>query len=66
MSFKEWLYAELINDGYVDEEDFDIEDMDEDTLLAETDVDEMDMENYRNQFVEHCAAEGTNPIWDLD
>lgn len=66
MSFKEWLYAELQNDEVIDPDEVDLEELSEDMLLAETEVTEDDLENYKNQFREHCESTGDTPDWDLD
>jgi hypothetical protein len=65
MSFKEWLYTELINDGIIDE-DTDLEDITEQMLLEDTEVDTADIENYREQFRDHCNGIGEEPVWDVE
>ena len=64
MSFKEWLRTELINDGVIDEdEDFEFT---VNELVTTTSLDEEDIENYKDQFIEHCSSVNVEPEWDLD
>lgn len=66
MSYKEWLYAELENEGVINPLEVDVDELDKDYLLQTTDVEEDDLDNYAAQFEEHCANRGETPIWDLD
>lgn len=66
MSFKEWLYTELDNDGVIDPSDVDIDELDKDFLLSCTDLEEDDLDNYEEQFREHCRRRGETPVMDLD
>jgi len=66
MSFKEWLYDQLCNDGVIDEYEVDADDVTEEMLLTSTDVEEEDYHNYKEQFVEHCRALGVSAIWDVE
>lgn len=66
MSFKEWLYDQLVNDSCIDEEEVSIDEISEDFLISCTDVDTYDIENYKSQFKEHCTFVGVNPIWDVE
>lgn len=66
MSYKEWLYFELLNEGVIDEDEYTIDELDKDTLLETTELDELDFDNYEAQFEEHCKASGETPIWDLE
>lgn len=65
MSYKEWLLAELENDGYIDSVEMDILEIDRDYLLQCTEVVEADLDNYEAQFAEHCKNRGATPIWDF-
>lgn len=65
MSFKEWLYDQLVNDGIIDNST-ELEELTEAMLLEDTEVDIYDIENYREQFLEHCAAIGASPVWDVE
>ena len=64
MSFKEWLYDELLTAGTIDE-DFD-EDFTFDQLNSETDLTEDEYEQYKHEFEEHCEMISQTPIWDVD
>lgn len=67
MSYKEWLYNQLVDEEIIDE--FDYEDADEvsrTVLLTETELEEDDLDNLENQFVEYCRTHGEQPIMDLD
>ena len=66
VSFREYLYAELINDGIIDEDSVDPEDLSEEMLLTETELEEADIENYKESFRERCQHEGETPDWDLE
>lgn len=66
MSFKEWLRDQLIEEGFIDEDEYDLDDMTESLLLSSTEVDESDLENYKAEFEEHCSARQQEPIWDLE
>ena len=66
MSFKEWLYGELVNDGIIDESEVDVDDITEEYLITSTDVEEADIENYKNQFKDYCKDVGATPDWDVD
>lgn len=65
-SFKEWLYAQLVGDEIIGEDDYDMDELDELTLLSETDLEQDDLENYKAEFEQHCASIGSQPDWDLD
>lgn len=65
MSFKEWLCTELIEEGVVDE-DIDPDELSTQMLLEDTELDEEDIENYKQQFAEHCENLDKEPSWDLD
>ena len=65
MSFKEWLYEQLVNDDIIDDSTS-VEEVSEAMLLEDTELEEYDIENYRSQFVEHCAGLGVQPKWDVE
>lgn len=65
MSFREWLHDHLVADDAIGE-DTEAEELSVDMLLMETDVEEADIENYREQFREHCSNMGVEPIWDVE
>lgn len=66
MSYKEWLYFELVNDGVIDSDEYAVDEISKDILLDTTVLDEIDFDNYEEQFKEHCDASGETPVWDLD
>lgn len=66
MSYKEWLYAELQNDEVIDPDEVELDELSEEMLLDTTELTEDDLENYKNQFKEHCAAQGEEPDWDME
>lgn len=65
MSFKEWLYEELMNNGVIDDT-FDEDEIDLNTLYTETELDEDSYDQYKREFEEHCALIGQEPIWDVE
>lgn len=65
MSFLEWLHAQLIGDGYIEEDDYTEDELTEEVLLTETDVDEMDLDDYKTRFAEYCQSIGETPDFDL-
>lgn len=65
MSFTEWLYAELLGEGVIDEETG-LEELSTEVLLSDTDLEEADIENYRAQFKEHCESINLIADFDLD
>lgn len=66
MSFKEWLYDELINDDVISPDEYDVDELTVTLILSSTEVEEDDLENYKEQFEEHCDSNGEEPIWDLE
>ena len=66
MSFKEWLYDELVNDDVIDSEEVELYELTESFLMDTTELTEDDLEAYRSQFVEHCENKGVTPEWDVD
>ena len=58
MSFKEWIYAELINDGIISPDEVSVEELDADYLYECTDLEEADFVNYECQFKEYCHRRG--------
>lgn len=65
MSFKEYLYAQLVADGVIDEDETSIDDLSVDMLVSETDLYEDDIESYKNDFREYCDNTDQEPDWDL-
>ena len=65
MSFKEWLYGELLDNGIIDDT-FDEDDLTFNTLMSETDLDEESYEQYKIEFEEHCELISQSPIWDVE
>lgn len=65
MSFKEWLYVQLLNDNVIDDST-DVSEISEEMVLEDTELEEYDIENYRTQFVEHCDSLGVEPTWDVE
>lgn len=66
MSYREWLYYQLIGDEVIDEDDYTTEELTKEVILQETEVEELDLENYESQFIEHCKGLGVDPDWDLE
>lgn len=66
MSYKEWLYTQLENDGYIDSEEVDRSEISYDFLRTTTEVDGYDLDNYESQFAEHCLNQGVTADWDVD
>ena len=66
MSYKEWLYDELVNDGFIDESEYEADELTKSLILTSTEVDEDDLDNYAEQFKEHCDSRGDTPDWDLE
>ena len=66
MSFKEWLYDELVNDGVIDSDEVEADELTVDFLMETTELDECDIETYREQFAEHCSSYQELPIWDVE
>lgn len=66
MSFKEWLYDELDNDGIIDKDEVELEEITESFLMDTTELTEDDLNTYKQQFVEHCDNKGEQPEWDVD
>lgn len=65
MSFKEWLYGELLDNGIIDDT-FDEDDLTFNALMSETDLDEESYEQYKIEFEEHCELISQSPIWDVE
>lgn len=65
MSFRNWLYNMLFEEGVIDES-FDADEFTVDDLLESTELDVEDLQNYRDQFTEHCASTGAEPEYDFD
>lgn len=65
MSYREWLYAELVNDGVIDDDDTDLESLNKNDLFSDTELEMDDFDNYAEQFAEHCRDLGVEPDWDL-
>lgn len=66
MSYKEWLYDELVNDGFIDESEYEADELTKSLILTSTEVEEDDLTNYEEQFREHCDSRGLDPYWDLE
>lgn len=65
MSFREWLYAQLVADEVIDNEETTVEDLSKDMLITETSLYEDDIESYENDFREYCDNTDQEPDWDL-
>ena len=65
MSFREWLYAQLVADEVIDNEETTIEDLSKDMLITETSLYEDDIKSYENDFREYCDNTDQEPDWDL-
>lgn len=64
MSFRDWLYSELVDDGIIDndyEDDFTIE-----QLYAETELTEDMYEQYKSEFEDYCESIDQEPDWDVN
>lgn len=66
MSYVEWLYAELVEEGFIDEDSYSPDELTKTVLLTETEIEEADLDNYENEFVAHCRTYGETPIMDLE
>lgn len=66
MSFKEWLYDQLVNEEVIYEDDVDKDEFTKDFILSATDLEESDINNYEAQFIEHCDGMAVEPELDLD
>ena len=66
MSYKEWLYDELCNDGIIVAEEVEMDEISDSFLLETTELDVYDLENYREQFKEHCSRNNVTPAWDVE
>lgn len=69
MSYREWLYNKLVEDGIVDpdcpiidEEDFTIDDL----LTSSDDVNCMDIDDYLGQYHAYCRAAGVEPVINVE
>lgn len=60
MSFTEWLLQQLVDEGVIEEDDYDAETVDKQTLLDETSLDEEDLNSYYEQYLDFCSAYGYN------
>lgn len=65
MSLSEFIYEELVGDGYIDAEDYDASDITRDMLMQETDLEETDIDDLVNQYREKCAEDGVEPNEDI-
>lgn len=66
-SFKDYLYDQLLEEGYISEEDWeDAESLDKEDLLQSTDLEEADIKNYEIEFESYCEEHGLEPEWDLN
>lgn len=65
MSFREWLYYELLDDGVIDDT-YDEDDLSFNQLITETSLSEEDYEQYKSEFEEHCELISQTPIWDVE
>ncbi len=65
MSFKEWLYDELMTDEVIDES-WDSCEINKWDLLEATDMEEADFENYWADFSQYCASIKARPVWDVE
>lgn len=67
MSFKEWLYDELLSQEVITEDDFeDAESLTEEELLSSTELEFWDLDELKNQFELHCSKNAIVPIMDLE
>lgn len=66
MSYVEWLYDQLCEDGFIDANDYDRDELTKTLLISSTELEEDDLANYEEQFIEHCSARGVEPDWDLE
>ena len=65
MSFTNWLYDELVNDEVISPDEYDVDSLSQTVLLAETELTEAELEDYRGSFEDYCNAECVQPDWDL-
>ena len=68
MSYKTWLYNELVGSDIIDEEAYspDDDDFNASTLFSDAQLDPEDFEDYHEAFKEYCSSIGVEPIWDFN
>lgn len=67
MSYKKWLYEELLERELITEEDFEsIDVFNEEDLLQTTEVESFDLEEFASEFANHCKLCKVEPIWDFE
>lgn len=64
--YSDWLYLQLENDGVIDTDEVDVSEITEEFLLESTELEKSDLDNYVNQFAEHCKTLGCTPIFDVE
>ena len=63
-SFKEWLLNTLVDEGIIDEDDFDTLETRSD-IIETTEVESFDIDSYYEEFCKHCESMGEEPVNDL-
>lgn len=66
MSYVEWLYDQLCEDGFIDSIEYERDELTKTLLISSTELEEDDLDNYEEQFKEHCSDRGIEPDWDLE
>lgn len=66
MSYVEWLYDQLCEDGFIDSSEYERDELTKTLLISSTELEEDDLDNYEEQFKEHCSDRGIEPDWDLE
>lgn len=64
-SFREWLLNTLVDEGIIEEDDFDTLETKSD-ILETTEVESFDIDSYYDEFCSHCTTTGKEPVNDLD
>ena len=65
MSFREWLYDHLMEDGVIDDT-YEMSEISTEVLLSETALDDYEIDIYKQQFEESCRNVNEEPVWDFD
>ena len=63
--FSDWLLDVLKAEGVLDDDADVSEVLDLDMLMMDTDLDEMDIEEFRAEYKERCKMEGVQPEFDI-
>ena len=64
--YSDWLYAQLENDGVIDTSEVSIDELSEEFLIETTELELDDLQNYKDQYIEHCSRMGVSPVIDIE